>query len=233
MTILVFDLETQALATDVAPDGKPITWARNRLHLMGLSWGCTWSSDGHFRHYCWLQESIASLAREVEQADLLVSFNGIAFDLPLLSGLVGRTITPRRHCDLLALCHASLGWRPSLASLAQTNLGTGKSGFGGHAPQLWRDQRYGELASYCERDVRLTRDLFFLAAGRGYLLSPEGQHILTPEAQVQGKESSNANQEILHDQGAPHISGTPSLENAATGLQGGKEAMSPGKACVS
>lgn len=51
--------------------------------------------------------------------------------------------------------------------------------------------------------------------------------------EAQDAEGGDGNQGNLHADGAGNISATPSTQNAATGLQGGKEAMLPGKACAS
>jgi hypothetical protein len=152
----------------------------------------------------------------------VVSFNGLAFDVPLLSGLIRRPLVLKRHCDLFAICYASLGYRPSLEMLAQANLGQGKGGVGGHAPMYWRDQRYGALATYCERDVRLTRDLYFLAVGRGYLLDSEGQHIYTPEAKLQDKERRAGNGARRPDNERGYSEAYPAVQSGAIATLGTK-----------
>lgn len=183
--ILVFDTETILLASDLAADGQPIGWSPSRLPLLGLSWACVWSSeDGGFHHFD--QGTLEKLCALLERADLLVSFNGKRFDLPLLSGLLGRPVQPYRHCDLLEVVEGSTGHRMKLDDLAYANLDMGKSGWGGHAPQLYRDQRYGDLATYCEQDVRVTRDLWFLGAARGWWHDGEGHRILCPPAVMKG-----------------------------------------------
>ena len=47
-------------------------------------------------------------------------------------------------------------------------------GFGGHAPKLYKDGRLADLATYCARDVIVTRDLYFKVLSRGHILTPEG-----------------------------------------------------------
>ena len=170
----VFDLETQALSTDPGPDGRPIGWSLERRHLMGISWGCIWTSDQQMHHYDWLD--LERMAAKIESLDLLVSFNGVGFDAPLLAGCLGREIPWPPHCDLMLPIHDALGYRVSLDDMATANLGITKTGYGGHAPQLWRDGKYGALAAYCARDVELTRDLYMLAL-RGWLLAPDGRRV--------------------------------------------------------
>ena len=189
----IFDLETQALSSDPGPDGRPISWSLDRRGLMGISWGCMWCSDGTMHHYCW--EEIKQMAERLERCSLVVGYNGKSFDLPLLSAIVGREVEVPSHCDLMEIVQASLGHRLSLDDLAAQNISRKKSGYGGHAPTLYREQRYGALATYCARDVELTRDLYFLATSRGMLYAPRGRTIITPARWLQGKGMGQQKQE--------------------------------------
>lgn len=188
--IVIFDLETERLAADAGPDGRPIGWSLERRALMGISWGCAWCSDGHFRHYD--RQTIPALAKLLEEAGLVVSYNGRSFDVPLLEGVLERGLEIRRHCDLLAIIERFCGRKWKLDEMAKANNCAGKNGHGGHAPQLYRDGRFADLATYCERDVALTRDLFWDATNRGYLNAPNGGLIRMPAGWVQAKEEAAA-----------------------------------------
>ena len=177
--MIVFDLETIRLAKDMAPDSRPIGWERDRLKFMGVAWGCAWRSCFEtIEHFD--EHNLSKLADFLEEAALVISFNGIRFDVPLLSGYLNRQIRISRQCDLFAIVQASYGKRLGLAALAVAILARTKTGFGGHAPELFRSGRIADLATYCARDVALTRDLFFLAKTRGFLFSPHGKRIYTP-----------------------------------------------------
>lgn len=177
--ITVFDLETQRLSTDIGPDGKPIGWSLDRRGLMEISWGCcccSLSKDQWFmHHFDW--DDLERLASKIERSDLIVSYNGISFDIPLLESVLGRKIMVKAHCDLILPTQKVLGYRLPMKDLAEGNLGISKSGYSCHAPQLFRDGKYGALAEYCARDVEITRDLFLLALEQGYLLSTDGTRI--------------------------------------------------------
>jgi len=183
--IAIFDLETCLLSSDVAPDGAEIGWSPARRRLMGISWGVAWCSDGHYRHYD--EHNLSTLASLLEEAALVVSYNGISFDLPLLAGVLERKVTIRRHCDLLEIIKEAGGRRYSLDEMALVNLPEGKGGSGKDAPPLYQAGRFAELATYCERDVMLTRGLFFLATERGWLFSPHGGRVVMPAQWVQAK----------------------------------------------
>jgi len=81
LNIVVLDLETEKSADDV-----PTGW--NNKAALGLSIGCYYAyGDGqlHFFDRHTLEATIVSL---LESACLLVSFNGISFDFPLMRGLL-------------------------------------------------------------------------------------------------------------------------------------------------
>jgi hypothetical protein len=58
----------------------------------------------------------------------------------------------------------------SLDNLATTTLNDGKLQCGEAAPTMWKQGRFCELFSYCQKDVSLTMQLLQFAEKRGYLL---------------------------------------------------------------
>ena len=103
-------------------------------------------------------------------ADVVVTWNGKRYDLPVLEHLCGK-LEIRDHCDLMLDCKAVLGWRPKLEYAAKATLGRGKSGQGDMAPDMFARGDWGKLVTYCAQDVALTRDLYLFAKQHGYLLT--------------------------------------------------------------
>lgn len=170
MKIAVFDLET---ARSPEQCGGWIDFKG-----LGISWGVAWISwelGGSYEHF--RGERIEQLADLLAEADLVVTFNGFRFDLPLLRahlddhhfGDFGG------HVDLLDLVYTALGHRVSLDELSAYTLGAQKSGHGQHAPILAAEGWWDELASYCQRDVTLTLLLYRFAHSHGYLLYSDGR----------------------------------------------------------
>ena len=62
--------------------------------------------------------------------------------------------------DLLVEIEKRLGFRIKLDSVAQATLGIGKSGHGLQAVEFWKKGELDKLTSYCEQDVRVTRDIY-------------------------------------------------------------------------
>jgi DEAD/DEAH box helicase domain-containing protein len=174
--IVVFDLETKALAGDMAPDGEKIGWSRDRLHHMGVSVASAWDSKTG-RIFSYFEDGLlilSDLIDQIEDASLVVTYNGSRFDLPLLEDVMKRKIRIDRHVDLLQVVYLLAGKRFSLDAMCEINLGEKKSGVGTDAPALWRSGRIDDLIGYCEYDVMLTKKLFFHAWGFQALGTPCG-----------------------------------------------------------
>ena len=109
----------------------------------------------------------------LDEADVIVSYNGDAFDSKVLAAN-GVTIPVHKSLDLLAEIRRAGGTRFSLDAMAECNLGYGKSGSGKLAPIRWQQGHYAEVIQYCLNDVLMTQELYTLAREQGYLLSPKG-----------------------------------------------------------
>lgn len=101
--------------------------------------------------------------KAIEDADLIVTFNGATFDLPLIQGAAGHAVLPRRHADLWQILTNSspdkAGW--NLDAICKRTFGVGKSGHGADAPKLFQAGKWGALFTYCLNDVQLMRRLFW------------------------------------------------------------------------
>lgn len=130
-------------------------------------------------NYDWLQFGIDHINR----ADVIVTWNGIGFDVPVLENVSGFAITPK-HYDLLAEAWSNgarkfgKGW--GLGPTAERTIGSAKSGTGEHAPKLFKEGRWGELISYNISDVTLTRDLANFVRENRYLIAPDGSEFPIP-----------------------------------------------------
>lgn len=158
MNYIVLDIETQRLVEDWS---KP--WEA------GLACCCVWWNSV-CRIYGPGDDEMESLSRLLTQTKdcLLVTWNGLAFDIPLLEGLGVKV--PHDSCDPAAMMRELTGRRCRLEEVARATLGKGKSGHGENAPQLWKEGRLAALHAYCIQDVEITRELFLFAQRYGYLV---------------------------------------------------------------
>ncbi len=159
--ILAFDLETQRGPEDVGGWGN--------AHLMGLSVAVV-QDLASLNFAVFREEDVEQLLEELFSADLVVGFNCRTFDFAVLSGYSGRDFSHLPTLDLLEQVQKASGQRCSLNSLAQANLGRGKTGTGLEALELYRQGEWAKLESYCRVDVEITADLFFLALQQETLL---------------------------------------------------------------
>ena len=184
----------------------PIGW--NRKAELGLSIGCWYSyADGRY-HWVDTPTLEATMQHWVDTHPLIVTYNGLEFDGPLLRAVLrGLTasVSPediRRELlcdafadlmthgyDILQAIWASVSKEErftrglcSLDAVSQANGFGSKSMTGALAPQLWREGHVAEVLAYCSFDVEITRRLFEkICTNEGRLLLGDGQEVeVTP-----------------------------------------------------
>lgn len=96
----------------------------------------------------------------LEQANRIVGFNLLGFDLPVLSGYYHGNTASFPTLDLLEEIKKHVGHRVSLNAVAKETLGMEKSGSGLDALTYYEQGKLDELAKYCLDDVRITRDVY-------------------------------------------------------------------------
>jgi DEAD/DEAH box helicase domain-containing protein len=160
-SILVLDLETQRSADEVGGWGN--------AGKMGLALAVVWdSARDEYRTY--FEADVDRLLLDLALADRVVGFNIERFDLVVLGAYTERDLSRIRTLDLLSEIHARLGFRLSLAHLAEVNFGESKSADGLQSLRWWKEGRLDRIEEYCRKDVEMTRRLWELGRDRGYLL---------------------------------------------------------------
>src|SRR6185503_2760024 len=155
---LYFDLEISKSLDECGG-----SWDRVRREG-GVSVLCIWDEREN-RPYFYDSSTLDRAAEHLCMADLVVSFNGRWFDVPLIENHLARSLPIKEHLDLFVLVKSALArenksWKGhGLDALASGTIGRGKIGSGAGAPGLAKDGRWAELFSYCLEDVLLTRSL--------------------------------------------------------------------------
>jgi DEAD/DEAH box helicase domain-containing protein len=161
-----FDLETQRLADEVGG------WQNK--HLMRVSVAVLYETHtDSFKIY--REEDIGAFLQDLQGLDLVIGFNIATFDYQVLRAYTSYNLQKLPTFDLLQEIHQVLGFRLSLAHLAENNLGKGKASDGIQAVKWFRDGDWEPLIEYCKLDVILTRDLFYKAIEAGHLLYSDRQ----------------------------------------------------------
>jgi DEAD/DEAH box helicase domain-containing protein len=123
------------------------------------------------------QDQLEELADHLEAAPVVLSFNGVGFDIPFIEGCLGRRLDLKHHLDLLQLVWDAIAGKKkgnTLGELSRRTLGITKSGSGVMAPELSSRGQWAQLHSYCIQDVSLTRQLFQYAQIHGGVIGANG-----------------------------------------------------------
>ncbi|MEY2664458.1 MAG: hypothetical protein RIT04_266 [Candidatus Parcubacteria bacterium] len=108
----------------------------------------------------YLVEDLPKLWPIIEQADMLITFNGEHFDIPLLNKYYSGDLSKIKSLDLLVEVRNSLGKRIKLDTLAEATLGKKKSGHGLEAIAWWKSGEIDKIIKYCLEDVKITKELY-------------------------------------------------------------------------
>ena len=124
-----------------------------------------------------LHTDLARLWPIIESADMLITFNGDHFDIPLLNKYYSGDLSKIKSLDLLKEMQKSAGRRMKLDQIAEGTLGVNKSGNGLDAITWWRNGEIEKLRKYCMDDVRITKEIYEYALKNGELIFKEGPNM--------------------------------------------------------
>ncbi len=165
MRKIIFDIETRNIFDDVGKNDPTLL----DISLVGVYDSLTDSYSSY------LQEDLPKLWPLIEQADVLITFNGDHFDIPLLNKYYAGDLTKIRSLDLLVEFRKALGRRVGLGNIAEATLGVGKSGNGLEAVKWWKEGNIEDIRKYCLQDVKVTKDIYEYALKEGKLFYKDGE----------------------------------------------------------
>lgn len=147
--IVYFDLETKKSFDEVG--------GRSKMRYLGVSLGVTYSTArGGYKVYG--ENRVDDLIDELRTADLVVGYNIIGFDFPVLQGeneFFDFEQIP--SLDMMLEIQKEAEFRPSLDSVAHASLGIEKTAEGLQAVKWYREGKIYEIAEYCCYDVKITK----------------------------------------------------------------------------
>ncbi len=160
MKILTFDIETTNTFDEVgSPNAADLDLAVICVHD---------NETDEMTHY--FKEDLSKLWPLIEQADMLVSYNGDHFDIPLLNKYYAGDLTQIKSLDLLVEIRKTLGRRIKLDDVASATLGQKKSADGLQSIVWWRQGKIDEVVAYCKQDVVVTKNVYDYAMQNGHVL---------------------------------------------------------------
>ncbi|PJE74055.1 MAG: helicase [Candidatus Taylorbacteria bacterium CG10_big_fil_rev_8_21_14_0_10_41_48] len=167
MRKIVLDIETRNLFQDVGT---------NNPADLDISVVCIYDYERDM-HQSFLQEDFGRLWPILENADMLITYNGDHFDIPLLDKYYPGDLTKIKSLDLLKEIKNSLGRRIKLDTVAEATLGRNKSGHGLEAITWWKNGEIDKIIKYCTEDVRITKEVYDYAMKNGVLKYTDGSII--------------------------------------------------------
>ena len=155
------DIETLRLSHEV--EGG---WSN--IRAFGLAVAVTWDRESSFRR--WYEADAGALIGELEGFTRVITFNGNRFDLEVLRGYGPIDKLKLISFDVHEKLHKQLGHRIKLDQLARDTLQSAKSGDGIQAVEWWRAGERDRVASYCEQDVAILRDIVEHGRSKGHVI---------------------------------------------------------------
>ena len=166
--IVYFDLETQRSFGDVGGFSH-----KDKMHV---SVAVTYSTArGSYEIYG--EQEMDRLGEELIRADLVVGWNHLQFDYPVLQPYVFHNLAEQTiNLDMMLEVESLLGFRLKLDSVASASLGTGKTADGLDALRWWQEHKntgdfapLRKIAEYCCFDVKVTKCVHEYALEHGLL----------------------------------------------------------------
>lgn len=157
---LVFDLETQKLANEVGG------W--NNKQDMLLSLGVLYNVE-QSQYTTYFEKDVDALIKELQSASLVIGYNIKGFDYPVLQRYSIFDLQMIPTLDMIETVHQKLGFRVKLDQLAKGTLGDCKSADGLEAVKFFREKKWKELESYCQKDVEITFKVYDYGRKNGCL----------------------------------------------------------------
>lgn len=160
MNKIVLDLETQRSFDEVG--GR-------YMHLLGVSVVGIYHYPTE-KYLVFEEKDIPKLDKMFQHVHIVIGFNLIGFDLPVLEPYLSFPLSKLQSLDIMQEIVKVAGHRVSLNSVAQATLGELKSGSGLEAIKLFRKGNMKELKRYCLDDVRLTKEVYEYGLRHGEIL---------------------------------------------------------------
>lgn len=169
---VVLDLETKRTFDDVG--------GRSALDKLGISVVGLYQYETN-EYTCFLEEDFGQLQNILIDCSLIIGFNHIAFDMPVLQPYLSIDVKTLPCFDIMLDFQERAGHRIGLDSIATPTLGMGKIASGLDAIKYYNEGRWDQLKEYCLKDVEVTKDVFDYGVKNKKILykSKFGQNVKT------------------------------------------------------
>ena len=118
------------------------------------------------------ERDIAEMWKLFLDADRIIGFNSLRFDVPALKPYAPAAFARLPHFDILDHIKEAFGHRASLNKIAKATLGELKTDSGASATEYFAKgdpESLQKLRTYCEADVMITKKVYDFGFANGYL----------------------------------------------------------------
>lgn len=155
---LVLDIETKTLVDAVGG------W--KNFKQLETSVACAYDSKTD-KFLTYTENQLGDLVKLAKDR-LIVGYNVVGFDLPILEKYGMPPISELDVFDIMLDVHNVSGWRfVKLDKIASATIGAGKSADGLMAVEWWKQGEIQKIIDYCLKDVEVTRDVFLHGLNKG------------------------------------------------------------------
>lgn len=149
---LVVDFETKRSFQEVG--------GKSNLEALGISVAGAYDYDTD-KYYAFEEHELDQLEDMLEKADLVIGFNSIEFDLPVLRPYLKKvSIASLDQFDIMKELQEIIGYRIGLNKVAEGTMGVKKSGDGLQAIKDYKAGNIQAIKDYCIDDVKITKEIY-------------------------------------------------------------------------
>lgn len=166
-----FDVETKKIFSEITTD-DPGDLGVSIVSVYSRELDDNYSEKNGKMESFW-EEDFARMWPIFQQADRIIGFNTLGFDVPALKPYTSFALEKLPHFDIMYKFKETAGHRISLDALAKETLDKEKIDSGLNAVLYWKKHDKDSLAKlkkYCEADVLITRDVYDFALKNRHLL---------------------------------------------------------------
>lgn len=160
---VAFDVETKKTFEEVG--------GRANMHKLEISVAVSYNSKTD-SYTTYREHELGGLVEELKDTELVVGYNVIGFDYPVLQEYTDFDLYQLPTMDVMLSLEHSLGYRVGLDKVASATLGLGKSGHGLQAIDWFRNGQWDLLIKYCRQDVKVTKDVYEFGRDNACLYIP-------------------------------------------------------------
>lgn len=132
--------------------------------------------DGVGQMYSFWEEDFPTMWAKFSNADRIIGFNSLHFDVPAMVPLAPYDFKKLKHFDIMDHVKNALGFRVGLGAIASETLGHTKIDHGLNAVKYWVEHSVESLAKlkkYCEADVTVTKEIYDFGIKNKFLKSKD------------------------------------------------------------